>query len=705
MGKAVGDSTKSSNTDFSSPRLTPIRRVNLDEGARPLYRQSQSEDARGTGLFSPPSPLDYQHSRSSGPFLPPSDLTTSYLNPDQSLYGTNARSLDGPLPSFNSRSVSLGRALLSTGHIRRASSETCAGRLSNNTGTSAYPTSRQPSSGLSPIPDAFFPKPIVTTGRTASIVHKRRKQEATFVCPIPGCGSTFTRSFNLKGHIRSHKEEKPPSTCDGCGKQFARMDALDRHLRSEGGADCLKLQQGASGEQGHRRKSENAEEVSRKGELYKSSPGYLSSHAQTHLCSLVVRISTNKDLQTRFKTFFSEKSRRVEAQLLSDYLSALLYEGTFPTSSDQTKVLRLLCRLAALAQVYPNRFLLTDVQLSTDPVQVDGVIDTYEGKHELGKVRVKVLRVIERESQALLLKAFTPEIILWAHMSHENILPFYGVYSFGASMQRICLVSPMMKNGDLQVFLQKNPTTPRLSLIQDVIQGLVYLHHSEIVHGDLKAVPLKTNVLVSDDGRALIADFGLSYIPLTTLVGSTEVNPVHTMNWSAPELVLDDAPTKPTKESDIWSFGCLCYEAYTGKLPYYDCKGIAQVLRALMKGQLPKRPSQEESACDQLDDTIWNLLTQGCWNHQPEKRYTCDEVRDALVSIVSLKERSDVSCWEEQKLAFWTAMRDKSGSYVDYDQVGVILENFLKSHEAATVSPGAGNGATLETSKAYPVPG
>jgi len=42
-------------------------------------------------------------------------------------------------------------------------------------------------------------KPNVTTLRTASASHKRRKQEASFVCPFPGCGSTFTRSFNLKG--------------------------------------------------------------------------------------------------------------------------------------------------------------------------------------------------------------------------------------------------------------------------------------------------------------------------------------------------------------------------------------------------------------------------------------------------------------------------------------------------------------------------
>lgn len=51
-------------------------------------------------------------------------------------------------------------------------------------------------------------KPNVTTGRTAKASHNRRKQEATFVCPVPGCGSTFTRSFNLKGefHDRIYRD-------------------------------------------------------------------------------------------------------------------------------------------------------------------------------------------------------------------------------------------------------------------------------------------------------------------------------------------------------------------------------------------------------------------------------------------------------------------------------------------------------------------
>lgn len=150
-----------------------------------------------------------------------------------------------------------------------------------STAASAYHTPGQsPSPGPPLTLETAVPKPTVTTGRTANASHRRRKQDAPFVCPIAGCGSTFTRSFNLKGeievsfedpigwlnlylscdlgHIRSHNEEKPflckwpacgkgfarqhdckrheqlhqnyrPFSCEGCSKQFARMDALNRH--------------------------------------------------------------------------------------------------------------------------------------------------------------------------------------------------------------------------------------------------------------------------------------------------------------------------------------------------------------------------------------------------------------------------------------------------------------------------------------------
>lgn len=62
---------------------------------------------------------------------------------------------------------------------------------------------------------------------------------------------------------------------------------------------------------------------------------------------------------------------------------------------------------------------------------------------------------------------------------------------------------------------------------------------------------------MSDDGRALITDFGLSHIGVATTKQTTTCG--GTTRWMAPEL-LDDILDKPTKECDVWSFGCLCYE-------------------------------------------------------------------------------------------------------------------------------------------------
>ncbi|KAJ9475179.1 Transcriptional regulator CRZ1 [Pseudozyma hubeiensis] len=108
------------------------------------------------------------------------------------------------------------------------------------------------------------PVPVVTSQATQVASASRRKSEALFACPIPGCGSTFTRQYNLRGHLRSHADERPykcdwpgcdksfarshdckrhqnlhlnikPHTCEQCGKTFARLDALNRHHKSDTG--------------------------------------------------------------------------------------------------------------------------------------------------------------------------------------------------------------------------------------------------------------------------------------------------------------------------------------------------------------------------------------------------------------------------------------------------------------------------------------
>lgn len=119
-----------------------------------------------------------------------------------------------------------------------------------------------------------LPVPVVTSQATQVASASRRKSEALFACPIPGCGSTFTRQYNLRGHLRSHADERPykcdwpgceksfarshdckrhqnlhlnikPHTCEQCGKTFARLDALNRHHKSDTGG-CISESQSSS---------------------------------------------------------------------------------------------------------------------------------------------------------------------------------------------------------------------------------------------------------------------------------------------------------------------------------------------------------------------------------------------------------------------------------------------------------------------------
>jgi serine/threonine protein kinase len=59
---------------------------------------------------------------------------------------------------------------------------------------------------------------------------------------------------------------------------------------------------------------------------------------------------------------------------------------------------------------------------------------------------------------------FVKELILWAHASHQNVLPFYGV--FIDESKRICLVSPFMNKGNLYDYAPRLPQKKRIPLVR-----------------------------------------------------------------------------------------------------------------------------------------------------------------------------------------------------------------------------------------------
>lgn len=93
-----------------------------------------------------------------------------------------------------------------------------------------------------------------------------------------------------------------------------------------------------------------------------------------------------------------------------------------------------------------------------------------------------------------------------------------------------------------------------------ILEGLDYLHCSDVVHCDLKAA----NILTTKTGNVKLSDFGVS-LNLRAVEQIKDV--AGTPNWMAPEVIeLKGASTK----SDIWSLGCTVIELLTGRPPYGD---------------------------------------------------------------------------------------------------------------------------------------
>ena len=96
-----------------------------------------------------------------------------------------------------------------------------------------------------------------------------------------------------------------------------------------------------------------------------------------------------------------------------------------------------------------------------------------------------------------------------------------------------------------------------------VLEGLHYLHRSDIVHSNLKAA----NILMTKNGDVKLSDLGVS-LNLSAIEHEHGIKAIPcTPHWTAPEVV---ERKRASTRSDIWSLGCTIIELLTGQPPYGD---------------------------------------------------------------------------------------------------------------------------------------
>lgn len=208
---------------------------------------------------------------------------------------------------------------------------------------------------------------------------------------------------------------------------------------------------------------------------------------------------------------------------------------------------------------------------------------------------------------------FEREAKTLAALSHPNVV---AVHDFGERDGLWYLLMEHVEGSDLRRTLARGklPLNEALEIFLQVCEGLQAAHARGVVHRDLKPA----NILIGDDGRARLADFGLAkrfQADGQAVASNLTVSGVSmgTAVYAAPEQMKD--PENCDHRADLFSLGVLLYELLTGDRP---------------SGAF-RRPSDKSSEVDpRLDAVVMRAMDE-----EPARRFQdVDEFRDSVLGIM-----------------------------------------------------------------------
>jgi len=239
-------------------------------------------------------------------------------------------------------------------------------------------------------------------------------------------------------------------------------------------------------------------------------------------------------------------------------------------------------------------------------------------------------------------------------MNHPNIA---AIYSLEEEEDTRFLVLELVLGAPLSDLIADGPlpVPAALEISGQIAQALDVAHGAGVVHRDLKPA----NVMVTDDGRVKVLDFGIAKAPasLAADVG-LDSSPTAAIPITEAGVILGTAPYmspeqvrgQPVdKRSDIWAFGCVLYELLTG-MRAFRRETAADTLAAILETE-PDWAALPEKVPENLRDLLGRCLRKDRRLRLDNLSDASDELFEALTGPVVAAPRSVGSPYRRAAIA------------------------------------------------------
>jgi beta-lactam-binding protein with PASTA domain/predicted Ser/Thr protein kinase len=208
-----------------------------------------------------------------------------------------------------------------------------------------------------------------------------------------------------------------------------------------------------------------------------------------------------------------------------------------------------------------------------------GMADVWlaEDMHLQRRLALKVLQ--PRFAQDLhFVERFEREAEAAAGLQHPNVV---AVFDRGVADGTHFIAMQLLEGRTLKELIDRGLTPEQaVALVRQVLEGAGFAHRHGIVHRDLKP----QNVIVDDEGKATVTDFGIAR------AGASEITQVGSVMGTPHYLSPEQAQGQEvTAVSDLYSIGVMLYEALTGRVPFEADSAVAIAMKQV--SHTPQRPS------------------------------------------------------------------------------------------------------------------